>query len=146
MGSSAANFKDSVGPAQAERLTIAKAWIKANAAPVEAFPSLDLFASGAWNILLILYVSMYEHVIIDTKAACDRSGAAQTTALRYIAAMANAGLLLRLGDPLDGRRTLLQLSQLGIDGVQRAIDSASDSDQKLGLGRLVVVEDIERQL
>lgn len=131
---------------QRRRIITAKAWIKANAATVDAFPNLDLFVSGPWNILLNLYVSLHENALVDTKSACETSGAAQTTAFRYVGAMADAGLLIRFADPLDGRRTLLQLSQLGVDGVERAIDAALESDLELGLGRLVYFKDVERQL
>lgn len=73
------------------------------------FPS-DLFAEPAWDIMLDLLRSEMrdEHVTISD--LCLAAGVPTTTALRWITAMVQRGMLVRERDPLDGRRTFIRLA------------------------------------
>ncbi|WP_070154689.1 winged helix DNA-binding protein [Sphingobium phenoxybenzoativorans] len=131
---------------QKHRLMTAKAWLKANTAPTQAFPTLNMFANPAWNIMLELYVAGIERRTVSIGSVSIASGAAQSTAIRYIAALTEAGLVQRLLDPHDRRKSNVWLTERGINGVERAIDAASEGDRRLGLGRLLLVENVERRL
>lgn len=73
-----------------------------------------LFGEPAWDMLLDLYVARREQQrprsIMDL---CVSSRVATTTALRYIAALNEQGLLLIENDPTDRRRRFVLLTGAG---------------------------------
>ena len=71
----------------------------------------DLFLDPSWDILLDLYVSKHNKKRISVTSACIASAAAPTTALRYIGMLEQRGLVKRYADPLDARRSFLDLSE-----------------------------------
>jgi hypothetical protein len=127
-------------------LVRARAWLKANQAPAKAFPQLDLVANPAWNILLDLYIALIENRHISVSSACIGSGAPSTTALRYISALTEAGLIARIEDIHDKRRVFLQLTLQGRFGVQCAIDAASKAEKTLEYQKTLRSEPVERRL
>lgn len=130
-------------PFQDVHLLTAKSWLKSNEAPRQAFPMLDLFNNPAWNVMLDLYIALLEHRAICVSSACIASGAASTTALRYLSALADAGLLVRIPDKHDRRKTYVELSTQGKFGVECAITSALKADNKLGFYRSLVGKGVE---
>lgn len=76
------------------------------------FPA-HLFSDPAWDILLTLALAhLKQHRVTVTKL-CAGSAAPYTTALRYIQAMVDEGLIERFDDPLDGRRKFVSLTKNG---------------------------------
>lgn len=70
----------------------------------------DWFADPAWDMMLDLAAAMSEEARVSVSSLCQASGVPQTTALRWINQMVDAGLLLRIDDPVDRRRAFIELS------------------------------------
>ncbi|NWK94351.1 hypothetical protein DM806_01350 [Sphingobium lactosutens] len=70
----------------------------------------DLFVDPAWDIMIDLYISAADHKQISISSACMASGAPPTTALRYLASLTDAGIIIRTADARDGRRIFVRLS------------------------------------
>jgi len=79
----------------------------------EIFKIEGLFSEPAWDILLDLFVAANERRSISVMSACIASTVPATTALRWITALEQQGILERKGDPKDARRTFVRLSPQG---------------------------------
>ncbi|MEJ5978031.1 winged helix DNA-binding protein [Novosphingobium sp. PS1R-30] len=120
-------------------MTIALAWVAARQARNRVLDS-SLFADPAWDILLDLYICHAQDVRGTISDACIASSVPATTALRWISILESRDLVTRSRDPKDRRRTFLNLSAQGVRKMEEALDGASASDAKLGLGRLRAVK------
>ena len=83
--------------------------IKARQARARFFDG-DPFADPAWDILLDLTAARAEGARVCVTSLCIAAGVPATTALRWIAQMVEAGLLIRVQDPEDRRRAFIALS------------------------------------
>ncbi len=63
-----------------------------------------------WAIVLVLVAGLKRARPVTVGDACIGSGAPDTTALRRIRRLDQAGILRRAPDPDDGRRSLLWLT------------------------------------
>ncbi|RZI59470.1 MAG: MarR family transcriptional regulator [Pseudomonas sp.] len=117
--------------------TVALAWMAARKARDRVFAS-PLFHNPAWDILLELYVhrTSSETCVFQV---CAGSSSPPTTVLRWIGVLESEGLIERCRDQKDRRRSLLKLSALGLSKMEEALDAATESDRRLGLGRLRLV-------
>lgn len=70
----------------------------------------ELFADPAWDIVLYLLEAEIDKRTVTVSRLCDASAVPMTTALRWIQRMIDLGLLIRRGDPQDGRRIFVELS------------------------------------
>lgn len=70
----------------------------------------DLFADPAWDILLDLMASRLEGRPVSVSSLCIAAAVPATTALRWITAMTESGMLVRQHDPNDARRIFIELS------------------------------------
>jgi Winged helix DNA-binding domain len=77
----------------------------------DSFFRTDLFADPAWDMLLDLFAAHIEGDRVAVSSLCIAAAVPQTTALRWITTMVEAGLFVRQADPLDGRRIFIQLSE-----------------------------------
>lgn len=75
--------------------------------------SSTISVDPAWNILLDLLISQSEGRSLSVTAACLGSGSSVTTGLRYLGLLETAGLVERLPDPVDRRRTYVGLTDEG---------------------------------
>jgi len=73
------------------------------------FFSADWFADPAWDILLNLTAAKLEQCPVSTSSLCLACNVPQTTALRWVKNMTDAGLLVRERDPDDARRVFVSL-------------------------------------
>ena len=73
------------------------------------FPN-RLFADPAWEILLALTLAQSRQHRLDITKLCQRVDVPPTTALRWINALVDEGLLVRLADVNDLRRKYVELS------------------------------------
>jgi DNA-binding MarR family transcriptional regulator len=69
-----------------------------------------LMGEPAWDLLLFLFIAHEEGRHLGVVEACDGSQCPRTTAMRHISACEAAGYVLRISDPADARRSILQLS------------------------------------
>lgn len=78
-----------------------------------------LFADPAWDILLDLTVARAEHRRVSVTSLCIAAAVPATTALRWIAQMSDAGILIREQDEEDRRRAFIALSDRAADAMAR---------------------------
>ena len=76
----------------------------------ERFFQPDLFADPAWDILLDLKAAAQEGQRVSVSSLCIAAAVPPTTALRWISAMTESGMVLRRQDPADARRVFIELS------------------------------------
>lgn len=76
----------------------------------ERFFPPDLFADPAWDILLDLKAAAQEGQHVSVSSLCIAAAVPPTTALRWITAMTESGMLVRRQDPADARRVFIELS------------------------------------
>lgn len=70
----------------------------------------ELFPDPAWDMLLDLYAARLEGNRVAVSSLCIAAAVPATTALRWIKALTDHGLLVRAADPQDGRRVYIELS------------------------------------
>jgi len=70
----------------------------------------ELFADPAFDMLLDLYAARLEGARVAVSSLCIAAAVPATTALRWIKALTDKGLLVRAADPQDGRRVYIALS------------------------------------
>jgi DNA-binding MarR family transcriptional regulator len=78
----------------------------------------DLFADPAWDLLLELYLADLEQRRISASALFRAGGLPQSTNFRWLARLGADGLLERTPDPLDARRTWVNLTGAGKASMQ----------------------------
>ncbi len=72
-----------------------------------------LFSEPAWDILLDLFISDHEGRKLSVSAVCIGARSPSATALRYLAMLQHADLVVRTRDVRDGRRSHVGLTLLG---------------------------------
>lgn len=82
----------------------------------------DIFGEPAWDMLLDLYIALHEGKHVTVSNTCASSGAATTTGLRWVATLAERGLVERIPDPNDGRRFFVQLTADAAALVEASLD------------------------
>ena len=73
----------------------------------------DFFCDPAWDMLLDLFLQQSMQKRVCVSSLCVASCAPSTTALRWIRALEDAGLVERSRDPADGRRIFIRLTAVG---------------------------------
>ncbi len=72
-----------------------------------------LFSEPAWDMLLDLFISDHEGRRLSVSAVCIGARSPSATALRYLAMLQDADLIVRTRDTSDGRRSHVGLTPLG---------------------------------
>jgi DNA-binding MarR family transcriptional regulator len=83
----------------------------------DRFFGIDMFADPAWDILLELYASELTQMKISVSGLCEAAAVPPTTALRWVHALEEAGVIQRSPDRLDGRRIFISLSARGLEAM-----------------------------
>jgi len=83
----------------------------------DRFFAADMFADPAWDILLELYASELGQQRVSVTHLCSCAAVPATTALRWISALQEKGLIERRPDPLDGRRHFISLTDTGTEAM-----------------------------
>lgn len=86
----------------------------------------ELFADPAWDILLDLWAASLEKKNVSVSSLCIAAAVPATTALRWVTAMTDSGLLVRHHDPKDARRVFITLS----DEAKRSMEQYFNEAQK----------------
>lgn len=79
----------------------------------ENFLGSTLFSDPAWDMLLALFLAELRQQRVTTTELIRATSASRTTALRWIDALEQDGLIGRRNAPLDGRKYFVELSQRG---------------------------------
>lgn len=92
------------------------------------------FREPTWDILLDLYLAAAKGRPVSVSSACIGSGAPQTTAIRHLALLENAGLVVRTPNPMDNRAGIVTLTEEAIrriDDWARRVRSVWKADTAL---------------
>ncbi len=75
----------------------------------------DLFGEPAWDMLLALFIARAEGRRTPVKNVCLESGTSTSTAMRRLDYLLAAGLLHKIDDSRDARRSLVELTERGYE-------------------------------
>ena len=78
----------------------------------------DLFSDPAWCMLLDLYLDHVAGEPSSVSSLCLASRIPQSTGLRWLVMLDKAGLISRRADPVDRRRTLIELTSVGLAKIE----------------------------
>jgi DNA-binding MarR family transcriptional regulator len=78
-----------------------------------------LFSDPAWDFLLSLYTYKLSGERCTIADISRMTGIAYTTALRWVAELEKAGLLVKSTDKNDRRLVLIELSAVGLEDMKR---------------------------
>jgi hypothetical protein len=84
----------------------------------------DLFADPAWDMLLDLMAARLEGSRVAVSSLCIAAAVPATTALRWIKALTDRGLFVRVADPQDGRRVFIELADDAMDSLAAYFQAA----------------------
>ena len=70
----------------------------------------QLFGEPCWDMLLDLMAARLEEKRVSVSSLCIAAAVPPTTALRWMKAMTEMGLIERVADPKDGRRVFVRIS------------------------------------
>lgn len=85
---------------------------------LEQFPGA-LGSDSCWDVLLHLYSVHLKQHRLNISSLRKRTGIADTTLLRTVTTLAEAGLVVRVPDPFDRRRVMVELSPAGVAAMNR---------------------------
>lgn len=91
----------------------------------EQFFEATLFADPAWDILLESYAAYLLEQRTSVSVLCDAAAVPATTALRWLNKLEQEGLLVRRDDPLDRRRTWMELTPAAAATMRRYLEAIS---------------------
>jgi predicted transcriptional regulator len=86
-----------------------------------SFGSSAMLGEPTWELLLDLFVNWKRGNQVTVTSACVASSVPITTALRYISALVEAGLVARKPSPDDRRMHLVHLTQRGLELVRSSV-------------------------
>lgn len=87
--------------------------------------SSPLFSDPAWDILLDLMAAKLGNESVSVSSACAAAQVPFSTGLRYVNRLVAENLAVRLSDPNDRRRDLLQLTEQGFSVMDDYIKSVN---------------------
>jgi DNA-binding transcriptional ArsR family regulator len=98
----------------------------------------ELFGEPAWDILLDLFVAKVRARKISVTSACIAADVPPTTALRWLTVLEQHGLIRRMNDEFDLRRTWVTLTDEGFRRFTTYLRKRSSQrePQFIGLGRI----------
>ena len=79
----------------------------------------SLFSDPAWDILLELFAAELDGERLSVSGVAVTAAVPQTTAIRWLNALQDHGLLRRQSDAGDARRSFLILSEKGSEAMRR---------------------------
>ncbi|MCT8267798.1 MULTISPECIES: response regulator [Afifella] len=88
----------------------------------DAIFKAKLFSDPAWDMMLDLAVAEATGRFVSVTSLCLASGVATTTALRRIDELQEADLIMRFPDETDRRRTLVRLTETGLERMHAFVE------------------------
>lgn len=110
---------ESVRPVDAGRI---RSHIRARRLRDRFFAS-DLFADPVWDMLLDLSAARLELRRVSVSSLCIGAHVPTTTALRWIKAMVDQGMLERMTDPSDARRSFISMTAQTSHAMDACLDA-----------------------
>jgi hypothetical protein len=86
-----------------------------------------MFGEPAWDMLLILYLE-HERLRVTVSQLTRESGAAPTTALRWIDYLESQQLIRRVAHPTDGRIANLELTDKAVQSLETFLSEALEAE------------------
>lgn len=83
----------------------------------------DLFCEPAWDMLLDIFIAQERDRQLSVSDTCMGSGAPTTTALRWISVLEGRGLIEKVRDTQDARRSFVRLTPQGYDTLRLYLDA-----------------------
>lgn len=80
-----------------------------------------IFSDHAWDMLLYLFISNALQKQQSITSVCYATRAAPSTAYRWLSLLEDAGLTFRSIDPKDARRSLVDLTPLGLEKMKTVL-------------------------
>lgn len=77
----------------------------------------EIFADPAWDMLLDLMAARLEGQPVAVSSLCIAAAVPPTTGLRWIKALTDSGMLIRVNDPNDRRRVFIELSPRAVEAI-----------------------------
>lgn len=110
---SATHVQPRLSPEQREMLRVDAIRVQSSRELRRKLFDPHIFGEYGWDILLALYVSESVRGRLNTTELCDHSGAAMTTALRWLDFLEERNLINRYDSPVDQRIVYVELSDKG---------------------------------
>lgn len=86
----------------------------------------ELFSDPCWDVLLDLYEAWLSSAQVSVTALGATSGVPMSTALRRIGELQQYGLVERIGDTADKRRSFVVLTRQGLQALDNFFDACAD--------------------
>lgn len=83
----------------------------------------NFFSDPAWDMLLVLYCEGPPRGAVSVSSLCHASGSPQSTSLRALHRMCQAGWVLRYPHATDRRMTMLNLSAAARQKIEASLDT-----------------------
>lgn len=83
----------------------------------------DLLGETAWDILLDLVIAHGDNRLLSVTSVCIGSASQATTALRWINILEERGLVYRVPDATDRRRSWVKITPKGLDRMKKYFKS-----------------------
>lgn len=82
-----------------------------------------IFHEPPWDMLLDLYIAEREQRMVSVTSACLAADVPITTGLRWIATLEQRGMVKRIEDAGDGRRTHVRLTEQALATMEQYLRS-----------------------
>lgn len=83
----------------------------------------DLFSEPAWDMLLDLFIAQEKGNDLSVSDTCIGASVPATTGLRWIALLESRGLVAKVRDCQDGRRSFVRLTPAGSEALRLYLDA-----------------------
>ena len=86
-------------------------------------PNADLFSEPAWDMLLDLFIAQEKGNDLSVSDTCIGAGVPATTGLRWIGVLETRGLVEKVRDCHDGRRSFVRLTASGAEALRLYLEA-----------------------
>jgi hypothetical protein len=122
-----------------DRLTTARAWLRANKLLGATFEAA-LIGDPALSILLDLYIGQFEGRETTLSNLCTAVDIPSSTMLRYVRHLRDMDLIEKHDHIIDDWTADIRLTLPGIEKVNSALDGVTTSNEQLGIGHLRLIK------
>lgn len=88
-----------------------------------------LFGEPAWDIMLDIYIQQSQGKRVPISSACIGAAVPSTTGLRWLSVLQRKGLIRRVSDERDGRRSFVELETSAVASLEALLLQTSQPPQ-----------------